>query len=243
MDARQPSFSFWRIADCFEGGFGPLHHDGGSKPALKRLKTIGIDSIQLTAPVRREPIEETLRCAFDDLVHQVRVRYIGCSNLAAGRSSRRSGHRGDRNLEAFIFVPGRVQPAGPRHRARADPAMASCGLGSCPIPARQRPSSPASTSATRRSPDGARLSYIAEPADRYMTEAKLARRRASRRLCRRARPQPARAGLRVAGVAASRVELIAGATKPEQVEADVRAVDWTLTRRILVEIDGITRKA
>ena len=42
------------------------------------------------------PLDETLR-ALDDLVRHELVRYIGCSNLAAWRSSSRSGisdHRG-----------------------------------------------------------------------------------------------------------------------------------------------------
>jgi aryl-alcohol dehydrogenase-like predicted oxidoreductase len=50
--------------------------------SLKRLKTEWIDLYQLHFPDPLTPIQETLG-ALDDLVHHGKVRYIGCSNLAA----------------------------------------------------------------------------------------------------------------------------------------------------------------
>src|SRR5690242_9417651 len=50
--------------------------------SLARLKTDWIDLYQMHWPDPLTPIEETLR-ALDDLVHQGKVRYIGCSNLTA----------------------------------------------------------------------------------------------------------------------------------------------------------------
>ncbi|HJW79388.1 MAG TPA: aldo/keto reductase, partial [Beijerinckiaceae bacterium] len=50
--------------------------------SLRRLKTDWIDLYQLHRADPLTPIEETLR-ALDDLVRQGKVRYIGCSNLAA----------------------------------------------------------------------------------------------------------------------------------------------------------------
>src|SRR5438270_1183802 len=50
--------------------------------SLRRLRTDWIDLYQLHAPDPLTPIEETLR-ALADLVHQGKVRYIGCSNLPA----------------------------------------------------------------------------------------------------------------------------------------------------------------
>jgi len=47
--------------------------------ALKRLQTDYLDLYQTHAPDVNTPIEETLR-ALDDLVHQGKVRYVGCSN-------------------------------------------------------------------------------------------------------------------------------------------------------------------
>lgn len=50
--------------------------------SLRRLQTDYIDLYQCHSPDDDTPIEETLR-ALDDLVHQGKVRYIGCSNYAA----------------------------------------------------------------------------------------------------------------------------------------------------------------
>jgi aryl-alcohol dehydrogenase-like predicted oxidoreductase len=50
--------------------------------SLKRLQTDHIDLYQAHWPDTATPIEETLR-AFDDLVKQGKVRYIGASNYAA----------------------------------------------------------------------------------------------------------------------------------------------------------------
>jgi aryl-alcohol dehydrogenase-like predicted oxidoreductase len=50
--------------------------------SLRRLGTDYIDLYQAHAPDPDTPIDESLR-AFDDLVHQGKVRYIGCSNYPA----------------------------------------------------------------------------------------------------------------------------------------------------------------
>ena len=62
--------------------------------SLRRLGTDYIDLFQAHAPDPDTPLEETLR-AFDDLVRQGKVRYVGCSNypgwqlaLALGISAR-----------------------------------------------------------------------------------------------------------------------------------------------------------
>ena len=47
--------------------------------SLRRLQTDYIDLYQTHSPDLNTPIEETLR-AMDDLVHQGKVRYVGCSN-------------------------------------------------------------------------------------------------------------------------------------------------------------------
>jgi len=47
--------------------------------SLRRLQTDYIDLYQSHAPDANTPIDETLR-AYDDLVHQGKVRYVGCSN-------------------------------------------------------------------------------------------------------------------------------------------------------------------
>jgi aryl-alcohol dehydrogenase-like predicted oxidoreductase len=70
---------------------GPGPHDIGlsrthivqaCEASLRRLQTDYIDLYISHQPDRRVPVEETM-AAFDDLVRQGKVRYVGCSNHAA----------------------------------------------------------------------------------------------------------------------------------------------------------------
>jgi aryl-alcohol dehydrogenase-like predicted oxidoreductase len=72
-----------------EMGIGPNERGGSRKhiiqaveASLRRLQTDYIDLYQMHAPDFETPLEETLR-ALDDLVHSGKVRYIGCSNYPA----------------------------------------------------------------------------------------------------------------------------------------------------------------
>lgn len=75
----------------FSMGTGP-NKSGGSRhkimraaeESLRRLKTDRIDLYQIHMQDLETPEEETLR-ALDDLVHQGKVLYLGCSNYAAYR--------------------------------------------------------------------------------------------------------------------------------------------------------------
>jgi len=63
-------------------GLSRVHIMRAVEESLGRLQTDVIDLYQLHAPDPSTPIDETLR-ALDDLVHQGKVRYIGCSNFKA----------------------------------------------------------------------------------------------------------------------------------------------------------------
>src|SRR5213594_5059182 len=68
-------------------GLSRQHIVGGVEDSLRRLQTDFIDLYQAHWDDRDTPLEETLR-AFDDLVRQGKVRYIGASNYHAWRLTR-----------------------------------------------------------------------------------------------------------------------------------------------------------
>lgn len=79
------------LATKFFGEMGPRPNDrGGSRKhilqaveaSLRRLKTDYIDLYQMHSADFETPLEETLK-ALDDLVRSGKVRYIGCSNYPA----------------------------------------------------------------------------------------------------------------------------------------------------------------
>lgn len=65
-------------------GLSRIHIIKAVEDSLRRLNTDYIDLYQAHYYDEGTPIEETLQ-AFDDLVHQGKVRYIGCSNYSAWR--------------------------------------------------------------------------------------------------------------------------------------------------------------
>jgi aryl-alcohol dehydrogenase-like predicted oxidoreductase len=79
------------VATKVRGEMGPSPNDQGLsrlhilravEASLRRLGVESIDLYQVHWPDRDVPIEETLR-ALDDLVHQGKVRHLGCSNFRA----------------------------------------------------------------------------------------------------------------------------------------------------------------
>jgi aryl-alcohol dehydrogenase-like predicted oxidoreductase len=71
--------------------------------SLRRLQTDYIDLYYCHFPDYDTPIEETLR-AMDDLVHQGKVRYIGCSNFTAWQLCKAIGVSGVHNLVRFDCI-------------------------------------------------------------------------------------------------------------------------------------------
>ncbi len=63
-------------------GLSRKHIVEGCEASLRRLRTDYLDVHMCHEPDQLVPVEETLR-AFDDLVSQGKVRYIGCSNHSA----------------------------------------------------------------------------------------------------------------------------------------------------------------
>lgn len=79
------------------------HIIGSVETSLRALGTDHIDLLQLHYPDRVTPIAETLH-ALDDLVHQGKVRYIGCSNVTGWQLADAAWTAEVRHLEPFISV-------------------------------------------------------------------------------------------------------------------------------------------
>jgi len=208
--------------------------------SLTRLKTDWIDLYQVHQPDPLTPIEETLR-ALDDLVRHGKVRYIGCSNFPAWQVVAAQWTSRHHDLEAFVSCQDEYSLLVRDVERELIPAMTQYGLGLLPyFPL-------ASGLLTGKykggaKPEGARLSYMPALADRYMTETNwrivdgLAAFAAKRD---RTLLQLAFSWLAARPTVSS---VIAGATKPEQVELNVKAADWALTPEEMAEIDKITSR-
>jgi aryl-alcohol dehydrogenase-like predicted oxidoreductase len=87
-------------------GLSRRHILRAAEDSLRRLRTDWIDLYQAHAPDPDTPLEETLR-AFDDLVRQGKVRYVGCSNYSAWQVALSLGLSARLNLARFDCVQPR----------------------------------------------------------------------------------------------------------------------------------------
>lgn len=83
----------------------------GTEDSLKRLGTDYIDLHQIHGFDPLTPMEETLS-ALTDLVRQGKVRYIGCSNLAAWQIVKALGISAREHLEKFVTLQAYYSLAG-----------------------------------------------------------------------------------------------------------------------------------
>jgi aryl-alcohol dehydrogenase-like predicted oxidoreductase len=92
-------------------GLSRLHIMREAETSLERLGTDYIDLYQIHGFDSLTPLEETLG-ALTDLVHQGKVRYIGCSNLAAWQIMKSFGISALNHLEKFITLQAYYSLAG-----------------------------------------------------------------------------------------------------------------------------------
>ena len=84
-----------------DGGLSRGHIMSSIEGTLRRLDTDYVDLYYAHRPDPATPIEETLR-AFDDLVRQGKVRYVGCSNYAGWEIAAACGVAERRGYAPFL---------------------------------------------------------------------------------------------------------------------------------------------
>lgn len=207
--------------------------------SLRRLRTDWIDLYQLHRPDPRTPIEETLR-ALEDLSRAGKIRYYGCSNLPAWQVVEAQWTAKTLNLAGFVSCQDEYSLVTREAERDLVPAMRVYGLGLLPyFPL----ASGLLTGKYRRNmplPEEARLTKTQRLADRYLTEKNWAM---SEKLidlaeARGCRPLELAFGWLLARAPVASV--IAGATKPEQIEENAKAGARRMTEDELAEIDRIT---
>src|SRR5262249_34458018 len=96
--------------------------------SLRRLRPDYIDLYQPHSPDPDTPLEETLR-ALDDLVHQGKVRYLGCSNYAAWQLALALGISYRHNLHRISCVQPRYNMIYREIEAELLPLCLDQGIG------------------------------------------------------------------------------------------------------------------
>jgi aryl-alcohol dehydrogenase-like predicted oxidoreductase len=217
-----------------ERGSSRYHIMTGIEASLRRLKMDYIDLYQIHRWDAETPVEETMS-ALDDLVRQGKVRYIGCSNYAAWQmvwSLWVSAHHG---WAQFVSVQPEYSLLYRGIETELLPACQAFGVGVIPffplagglLTGKYREGEPA--------PAGTRGAN-AERFSRFTTPRNFA---IVRRLEAWARERGhTLTELAIAWLAARPMvaTVITGATKTEQIEANVKAALWTLTPAEVEEV-------
>ncbi len=207
--------------------------------SLRRLKTDWIDLYQIHTPDPRTPIEETLR-ALDDLVTQGKVRYIGCSNFAAWQTVEAQWTANSLGLNAFISCQNEYSLLVRDVERELIPAMEAHGLGMLPFFPLASGFLTGKYNRESAMPEGSRLSSNKRLADRYFTEANWNKVEQLMEFCHTHGHSLLELAFSWLLSRPTVSSVIAGATKPEQVEQNVKATDWQLTAQEIAEIDAIT---
>ena len=209
--------------------------------SLRRLQTDYIDLYQIHRPSPDIPIDETLR-ALDDLIRAGKVRYIGSSTFAAWQLVESLWVAKELGLNRFVCEQPPYNLLDRRIERELAPACQKYGLGVLPyfplangfLTGKYRPGEPP--------PEGTRLAAMqGRGAEQTLTDANyemlgklesFARERGHSML-----------DLAIGWLASQPFvsSVIAGATKPEQIEQNVAAAAWKLTAEEMAEVGKITR--
>jgi len=207
--------------------------------SLRRLKTDYIDLYQQHDYDSSTPIEETLR-ALDDLIRQGKVRYVGNSNFPAWRIAEAEHVARAINVNHFVSCQDEYSLVVRDIEKELLPAARQYNLGLLPFfPL----ASGLLTGKYRRgaaAPEDTRFGKSPALRDRYVTprnEEMVEKLQAFAKARGHTMLELAFSWLAARPQVAS---VIAGATRLEQVEQNVKAIGWALSAEEMAEIDRIT---
>jgi aryl-alcohol dehydrogenase-like predicted oxidoreductase len=210
--------------------------------SLRRLDTDYIDLFQVHFPDPNTPIEETLR-TLDDIVKSGKVRYIGNSNFFGWQVVEADWIARTEHLTRFISAQNEYNLLQRNIETELAPAITKYGLGLLPyfplasgfLTGKYRPN--------EAPPEGTRLGNPNSPFGRVLNEGNFD-------MLMKLEKFAEERGHTMVELAFSWLaskpyvgSVIAGATKPEQVEVNANAASWKLTDEEFAEVDEIMGRA
>jgi 1-deoxyxylulose-5-phosphate synthase len=211
--------------------------------SLRRLGTDYVDLYQIHHPDPKTPIDETLR-ALDDVVRAGKARHVGCSNYHAYQVARAVGRSELHGLARFDSVQPRYNLLFRQIERELLPLCGEEGIGVIPynplaggfLSGKHRPDA-GPTAGTRFTLGTAAGRYQ----QRYWREREFA-------TVEELRPLAAAAGMSMAQMAVAWVLAhpavtapIVGASRPEQLDDVLAAVDKELPADLKTRLDDLTR--
>jgi aryl-alcohol dehydrogenase-like predicted oxidoreductase len=225
----------------YDQGGSRRHLLASCEASLRRLGTDYLDLYQIHTPDASTPEQETLE-TFDVLVRSGKVRYIGCSNYAAWQLADAIGIAREHGLSSYISAQNQYNLLDRGIERELIPACRHFNVGILPffplasgfLTGKYRPGA--------EPPKGTRLASIPRLAGQVLNEGNFA-------ILRQLEEFASACGHTMLELAVSWLaaqpqvgSVICGATRPEQVSENVKAVSWKLNSDELAEIDRLTRR-
>jgi len=203
--------------------------------SLARLQTDRIDLLVMHEPDPSTPIEETFR-ALEELVQAGKVRHVAASNFSPAGIDAATAAAKTLGVEGFVAAQDEYSLIFRQHEATLFPTLKSHGLSLVPyfplgggaLTGKYRKGAPLPAGARHKSADNR---FLEPHWDTIEALHAFAAKHGHTLL------ELAMSWLACQPLVAS---IIAGATRPEQVAANAKSVDWKLTTAELAEIDRIT---
>ena len=214
---------------------------GAVEDSLKRLNTDWIDLYQYHTPDPKTPMEETLR-ALDDLVKAGKVRAIGCSNLPASGVRDAASLARTEGLTPFVTAQDEYSLVVRGAETELLPAVEECAMSLLPYFPLASGLLTGKYARGGEIPANTRFGRMTRFGDRYINDENWRIVEALTAFCDargRSLLELAFSWLLAHPALAS---VIAGATRPEQIEANVKAAQWELTAQEIAEVNRLSAK-
>ena len=220
-----------------EGGAGAAYIRTAVEDSLTRLGTDRIDLYQLHAPDQKTPIAET-EGALAELVAEGKIREFGCSNFDAAMLSD-AGAAVVGGAPGFVSVQNQYNIL---HREPEDAVLPACertGMAFLPFFPLASGLLSGKYRAGEAPPEGTRLAGMGAAASSQLSDVRLAQVAALDALAQSEGHTVLELSIAWLLSRPSVASVIAGATKPEQVAANVAAGGWTPSSETLAQVDVI----
>jgi aryl-alcohol dehydrogenase-like predicted oxidoreductase len=219
-------------------GASPRYIRIAVEASLKRLRTDWIDLYQFHRPDPKTPIEESLR-TLEDLKREGKIRHIGCSQFSPAQVREAAAAAKRAGIAGIVTAQNHYNLLKRDMEDDFIPALRESGIGFIPfyplagglLTGKYKPDS---------APEGSRFHTPREQERRAMGENPWPKLEKLEKFC-------AARGRSMLELAVSWLlakpelaSVIAGATRPEQIEQNVKAAGWSLTAADLAEIDRLT---
>jgi aryl-alcohol dehydrogenase-like predicted oxidoreductase len=203
--------------------------------SLRRLRTDRIDLYYQHYPDVDAPVDEALE-TLDDLVRQGKVLHIASSNVSAGQIKTAADVAAAAGLTRFCGTQIHWNLISREVEQEVVPAARAAGLGVVPYFPLASGMLTGKYQRGQAYPKGSRFDAISRFADRYVSDENFTRVEALTAFAQQRGHTILELAIAWLNAQDGVASVIAGATTPEQVQANAAAAAWTLTQEDLADL-------